>query len=168
MRHSVFALVSLVALSFAGGPVAAQDIASSKVIFERGQWSVSKLTTVEGDSYCIAQVLGEGSWVNLWIEADGATGIEFDADDWGYDITTETFLVTIDNGKSLNLSKPEFTDNRVYFALAYNKTNVNFFTNLRKGRDLYLNNKQGELIGKYPLDGSSASIDAMVACADKL
>lgn len=168
MRRTLLALVSLVSLSAGVIPAAAQEIVSDVLVFERGQWSVSKIKTDDGTEYCMAQVAGENAWVNIWIEADGTTGIAFDSDDWGYDIKTETFLVSIDNGKSLPLTKPEFTDNQAYFELPYNKTNVNFFMSLRRGRTLFLNNTYGELIAKFPLDGSSASIDAVDACSDRL
>lgn len=168
MRHALCLLGTLAALAVTSPPVMAQEIVSDILIFERGQWTVTKTTMDDGMQYCVAAVRGETAWVNIWLEADGTTTLQFDSDDWGYDISTETFIATIDNRKSLPLGAPEFDGSSVNFLLPYTDGNVSFFADLRAGQDLFLNNTAGELIANFPLSGSSASIVAAVDCMDRM
>ena len=168
MLRTLCAALGLCVAGLGAVPALAQSIIKDELIFERGQWTVSKVATDDGTLYCVAAVRGENAWVNVWIEADGTTGIQFDSEDWGYDISTETFIATIDDRKSLNLTNPEIDETAVYFDLPFERKNVTFFRDLRAGRELYLNNTAGELIARFPLEGSSASIDAVDACVDTL
>ncbi len=168
MPRPLCAFVCLCAAVLGAAPALSQKINEDVKIFERGLWTVSRIGMDDGRRYCVAEVISDNAWVTVWVESDGTTGIEFNSDDWGYDISTETFIATIDNRKSLNLTNPDIEGNSVYFVLPYNKTSISFFGDIRAGRDLYLNNKFGELISRFSLKGSAASIDAVDACVDTL
>jgi len=168
MRHSFTAILSLCTAALLAAPAMAQEITEDVLVFERGLWTVSRVAMDDGTRYCVAEVVSDNAWVTIWIEQDGTTGIEFNSEDWGYDISTETFVATIDNRRGRNLANPDISGNSVYFHLPDDKTSIAFLGEVRDGRELYLNNKQGELIAKFPLTGSSASIGAVVDCVDRL
>lgn len=158
-------LAAAVAVQGAG----AQAEPVSETVFQYRAWEVQAVAFDDGSTSCVAQVSDESDSFSIWADGSGAIKLQFYSGAWDFgEGTTADLEVQIDRRAPWSLTNAELYLQSVLFNLPTGDQSTQFLMEVMRGNRLYLRNDSGDDVVNYTLSGSSASIRALIDCADEL
>ena len=150
-------------------PVTAQSEATSEMLFQHKHWEVEIVGFDDGTFACLAEVDATSESFSLWLYQDQSVKLQFYSTSWDYgEGQTADLQVKIGNRSPWNLTDADLYKNSILFNLPDSDQAVNFLVEIAQGNSLLLSNAEGEPVMEYSLAGSSASMDALIACGEAL
>ena len=143
---------------------------STETLFKSKNWEVELVSFDDGSVACLAEVDATVESFTIWIYPDQSARLQFYSTSWDYGDTGDTanLDVRIDKRKSWQLSNAELFKNSILFNLPDSDDGVRFLTEVAQGQRLYLRSEDGTPVQDYSLQGSRASMDALIVCADAI
>lgn len=142
---------------------------SSETLFKSKNWEVELVSFDDGTLACLAEVDATVESFTVWVYPDQSARLQFYSTSWDYgEGDTANLDVKIDRRKSWQLTNAELYKNSVLFNLPDSNDGVRFLTEVAQGQRLFLRTEDGSPVQDYSLQGSRASMDALIVCADAI
>ena len=162
-----FACAVTFAFSTLSAPMFAE--ATSETLFKSKNWEVEVVGFDDGSVACLAEVDATTESFTVWVYADQTARLQFYSTAWEYgEGDTANLDVRIDKRKSWQLTNAELYKNSILFNLPDSNDGVRFLTEVAQGNRLFLRTEDGSPVQDYSLQGSRASMDALIVCADAI
>jgi hypothetical protein len=140
---------------------------SSELLFQHKHWEVEVVGFDDGTFACLAEVDATTDSFSLWLYPDNSVKLQFYSTSWEFgEGDTADLEVQIGKRAPWNITGAELFKNSILFNLPNTDAGVNFLVEVAAGSRLYLRTAAGEPVMDYSLAGSSASMDALIACGD--
>ncbi len=136
----------------------------SEIIFSRKAWQVEVVGFDDGSTACVAQVTRPRGTFSIWVFEDESVRLQFFSDEWEFEESNADLEVQIDRRGPWTLTNADLYQNSVLFNLPDSRDGVRFMVEVAKGKTLFLRDEDGADVRRFPLAGSSASMQAMVDC----
>jgi hypothetical protein len=148
-------------------PVLAET--QSEIVFQHKHWQVEIDAFDDGSFACQAAVDAGNESFTIWVFQDQSVRLQFYSTDWAFtDGETANLEVQIDRRGAWTLSNAELTGHSAIFDLPDSDAGVRFLIEVAQGQRAYLRNDTGDSLRDYSLQGSRASMDALIACTDAI
>lgn len=158
----------LVSVLWLFGTMAFGDVKDIQTLFRHKAWEVA-FVTFDDDTYaCMAQVGNDSQSFLIWAWADDSARLQFYDTAWQFDNETADIAIRIDRRALWTLTNASLNQNSVFFDLADEKASLKFIREVMRGNVLNLLSNSGNLIERYSLAGSSASISQLSDCVATL
>lgn len=168
MRRVLGFLASLAAVLAFLAPAAVADT-QSKVLFSHKNWEVSVVSYDDGSVFCVAQVYDETDSFAIWANSTDAVQLQFYSEAWDFgEGQTANLQVRIDRRTPWTLTGANLHLQSVLFNIYDSDEGVRFMREVMRGNVLSLFTENGQHVLDYSLAGSSASITALIDCANAL
>lgn len=167
MMRKWLSLVSGAVLAFGSSTVFAET--RSETLFKHKHWEVEVVGYDDGTFACLAEVDATTDSFTLWLYPDSSVRLQFYSTSWEFgEGDTADLQVQIGNRTPWSFTGAELYKNSILFNLPNSDAGVNFLVEVAQGSRLYLRSAAGEPVMDYSLAGSSASMDALIACGDSI
>ena len=143
-------------------------VLESEVLFRRKAWEVSLVAFDDGTFACMAEVGNNNTAFLIWAYSSDRASLQFYNKAWQFNNETADIVVKIDRRADWTLNNAEMNENSVFFTLNDSDTSVRFMREVMLGNVLNLMTSRRQLIERYSLAGSSASIVKLSECVDLL
>ena len=144
------------------------EVVDSEVLYRRKAWEVSIVQFDDGSYACLAQVGESGKSFAVWADASNNASLQFYDQSWSFDNSTADVVLKIDRRADWALNDADLNQNSVFFTLPDEDSSYRFLREVMRGNVLNLLSSSGNLIQRYSLAGSSASIVKLTECVDLL
>lgn len=144
------------------------DVLDSEVLYRRKAWEVSLVAFDDGTFSCMAQVGNNNSSFLIWADTSNSASLQFYNTAWSFDNEVADVVVRIDSRASWTLNNSELNQNSVFFSLNDTDASIRFLREVMRGNVINLYGSSGNLIERYSLAGSNASILKLSDCVDAL
>ena len=143
---------------------------TSEVLFRHKNWMVEGVTYDDGSIACLAEVSDPNDNFSIWIYPDKSISLQFFSTAWDFGDTDSNadLKLQVDRRADWSLTGATLHSSSVWFDLPDSDDAVSFLTEIAGGRRLYLRNDDGSDVMDYPLEGSSASMAAMIDCGNAI
>ena len=167
VTHRFFQM-ALVSALWLFGTMAFGDVRDIQSLFLHKAWEVS-FVSFDDDTYaCMAQVGNDSQSFLIWAWADDSARLQFYDTAWHFDNETADIGIRIDRRPLWTLTNADLNQNSVFFDLKDENSSLRFIKEVMRGNVLNLLSKNGNLIERYSLAGSSASISQLSDCVATL
>lgn len=161
-------LVAWAMLAFALSGVAKAEPQSER-LFTHKNWMVEIVAFDDGSIACVAQVTDGDDTFSVWADPWNPVKLQFYSSGWDFsDGGSADLAVQVDRREAWSLTDAELFQNSVLFNLPEGDGSTRFLMEVVEGQALHLGNASGDHVQSYSLAGSSASIQALIACVDAL
>lgn len=161
-------IVSATALAgFLAAPAAATP--QSTMLYEYKHWQVEVVQYDDGSLSCLAEVDAVNDSFTIWINQDQSVRLQFYSTSWEFgEGDTADLRLKIDRRSPWTLTDAELYKNSILFDLPDSDASVNFLVEVAQGQRIYLQTASGEPVIDYSLQGSKASMNALIECGNAL
>lgn len=155
-------------LTALGGAALADSTA--EILFRHKNWMVEGVTFDDGTIACLAETIGADDSFSIWTYPDRSIKLQFYSTSWEFGDTGDTadLQVQIDRRPIWTLTDADLYLNSVLFTLPDSDDAVDFLVEVSHGNRLHLRNDDGSDVMDYSLQGSSASMSAMIDCGNAI
>jgi hypothetical protein len=156
------------ALALAAGPAVAET--TSQILFQHKHWEVEYVQFDDGAVACLAEVDAQTDSFTIWYYQDGTFRLQFYSTSWqfGDPGSTADLQVVVDRRAPWSLTGADLYKNSVLFNIPDSDAGVEFLVEISQGNTLYLNTADGRGVMNYSLQGSRASMDALIECGNAI
>lgn len=167
MAGRILAGALLVAGLVSAGMAGAEP--QSEQLFSHKNWVVEIVGFDDGSFSCVAQVSDGEDTFSVWADPWSAVRLQFYSTSWDFsDGGSADLGVQVDRRSPWSLTDAELFKNSVLFSLPEGDSSDRFLMEVVNGSTLHLKNDSGSHVQSYSLAGSSASIQALIACVEAL
>lgn len=141
----------------------------SERLFDHKNWMVEVVAFDDGSLACVAQVTDGDDSFSIWADPWNPVKLQFYSTSWDFSGGGSADLaVQVDRREPWSLTDAELYENSVLFNLPEGDSSTRFLMEVVNGQTLHLGNEDRDHVQSYSLAGSSASIQALIACVDAL
>lgn len=157
-------------LILAGWAQAAVAETESTMLYSYKHWEVEYVAFDDGSVACLAEVDANTDSFTLWVYPDTSVRLQFYSTSWDFGDTGDTanLGVQIDRRPDWTLNNADLYLNSVLFNLPNDDSGVDFLMEVAQGNRLYLRTDTGEDVKDYSLQGSKASMNALIDCGNQI
>lgn len=142
------------------------DALESRTVFTHKSWVVKVVAFDNAEVKCEAQVSNGNSSFSIWADGVNSVRLQFYDQDWDLGQSSADVITRIDRRPKWDLYNARLNQQSVLFDLPNDNDGNRFLGEVRRGRVIYLGNRNGKEVGRWSLSGSSAAVGALVDCVD--
>jgi hypothetical protein len=159
--------LSVLALGCVALPALADPVSTS--LYKYKHWEVEAVQYDDGSISCLAEVDAGTDSFTIWVNQDQSLRLQFYSTSWEFgEGDTADLRVKIDRRSPWTLTGAELYKNSILFDLPDSDASVNFLVEVAQGQRAYLQTASGEPVIDYSLQGSKASMNALIECGNAI
>ncbi len=161
MRRAALALLWLAAFAPVAG---ARPLGVGRVIFQAGDWRVQVIGFRDGSGFCVAEARQGEAGFSVWSDGRGRVRLVFTSPRWHFRGGAADMAVRIDNRPKWDLGGVRLSGQAAVFELPGNGRGTALLRQVMAGRHFMLMGHDDRPLGRWPLRGSRAALEALADC----